>query len=86
MSTGRLDQITLKGKTFDGKNYKDGVGGSDNVLTFYEDGKAKHMEFADPQLARAFKGTPVAEMPSLVKGMYNFGLSLNKYLGSMIPF
>ena len=70
-------------KQFDGKNYKDGVGGSDNVLTFYEDGKAKHMEFADPQLARAFKGTPVAEMPSLVKGMYNFGLSLNKYLGSI---
>ena len=70
-------------KQFDGKNYTKGVGGKDNVLTFYENGVANHMEFADPQLARAFKGTPVGEMPSLIKGMYNFGLSLNRYLGSV---
>ena len=70
-------------KQTDNKNYVEGVGGKDSTLTFFKEGKAYNMEFADRTLARAFKGAPAKDMGTITKTIYNAASGLNRYLGSI---
>ena len=70
-------------KQTSGKNYVEGVGGKDSTLTFFKEGKAYNMEFADRTLARAFKGAPAKDMGTITKTIYNAASGLNRYLGSI---
>lgn len=70
-------------KQFDGKNYAKGRGNRDTTLSFFRNGEQYHMDFADPQLARVFKGAPQKDMGPITQMIYNFASGANRYLGSI---
>jgi len=70
-------------KQFDGKNYAKGRGNRDTTLSFFRNGEQYHMDFADPQLARVFKGAPQKDMGPITQMIFNFATGANRYLGSI---
>lgn len=70
-------------KQFNGKNYAQGKGNRDTTLSFFRNGEQYHMDFADPQLARVFKGAPQKDMGPITQMIYNFASGANRYLGSI---
>tara|TARA_Y100000401_G_C8324751_1_gene227475 strand:- start:135 stop:3569 length:3435 start_codon:yes stop_codon:yes gene_type:complete len=61
----------------------EGRGNKNTTLNYFDNGVQYHLDFADPQLARAFKGTSNQDMSAVTKAIFNFGTSMNRYLGSI---